>query len=114
MKRYRCPDCGRTITEKEYLEELKSPDSGYCYCRFSALTEADKEWLPRMGTEMVEITKDDIVLLTMSQRELLHSFEDWLSHEKKVDKELGFTIFNLITEYAHRKIVGTPKQKVDE
>ena len=53
---YKCPACGRIITEEQYIEEQESGGGGYCLCEFSA-TDPDtgEVWFPRIYHEMVEV-----------------------------------------------------------
>jgi len=50
-KLYRCPACGKTLTEEEYQKDLASGGIGYCSCRFSAKDEHGEIWFPREYVE---------------------------------------------------------------
>lgn len=55
MKKWKCPACGRVITDKEYQKEQENGSGGYCYCEFSATDENGEVWYPRILNPMVEI-----------------------------------------------------------
>ena len=57
-KLYLCPACGEIITEEEWLEDLETGGSGYCYCDYSATDpETGEIWYPRILHEYVVYQK---------------------------------------------------------
>jgi hypothetical protein len=57
-KLYRCPLCGDTLTEVEYLRSFEGGGNGYCGCRFSAKDEHGNIWFPREYVEYEVFTRE--------------------------------------------------------
>lgn len=55
---YKCPNCGKEITDEDYQNDVENGGMGYCFCEFSAIDPSTGDvWYPRILNQMVRVDK---------------------------------------------------------